>query len=317
MDGSTRYLTTETMYYRPENLLTLKHLLQTAERSGYAIGAFSPRYTPSIRAIFRAGQKLQSPLIVQIAQIELEWFNLTLREFAFDFWEQLDAERPSIPFCLHLDHTQDVDLIREAIAYGFTSVMIDASTYPLDDNITITRKVVEYAHARGVSVEAELGRIGAADFAEGESGDEELFTDPEEAEQFVHETGVDALAVSVGTAHGVYTVRTPRIDIERLKTIRARTPVHLVLHGGSGTPADLIRQAVCLPGGGISKINIATDLELGLLRALGRQERMTNANIKAFEAGKLEVGLAGVQAVVEDKIVNFLGSYHHALDFTG
>ncbi|MBN1428506.1 MAG: class II fructose-bisphosphate aldolase [Anaerolineae bacterium] len=304
------------MYYRPENLLTLKHLLRTAERGGYAIGAFSPRYTPSIRAIFRAGQKLQSPLIVQIAQIELEWYNLTLREFAFDFWEQFDAERPAIPFGLHLDHTQDFDLIREAISYGFTSVMIDASPHSLLDNIAITQEVVDYAHARGVSVEAELGRIGAADASESESSsDEELFTDPEEAEVFVRETGVDALAVSVGTAHGVYTVRTPRIDLERLKVIRARTPVHLVLHGGSGTPADLIGQAIHLPGGGISKINIATDLELGLLRALGRQERMTNADAKALAAGKLEVGLAAVQAIAEDKIANFLGSHHRASDF--
>lgn len=303
------------MYYRPESLFTLKHLLQTAERGGYAVGAFSPRYTPSIRAIFRAGQKLQSPLIVQIAQIELEWFNLTLREFASDFWEQLEAEPPTVPFGLHLDHTQDFDLIHEAITYGFTSVMIDASSHPLNDNIAITREVVEYAHARGVSVEAELGRIGAADAAESESSDEELFTDPEEAEVFVRETGVDALAVSVGTAHGVYTVRTPRIDLERLKAIRARTPVHLVLHGGSGTPADLIGQAIHLPGGGISKINIATDLELGLLRALGRQERMTNASVKALDAVELADGLAAVQAVVEDKIVNFLGSHHRASDF--
>jgi ketose-bisphosphate aldolase len=305
------------MYHRPANLFTLKHLLQTAERGGYAIGAFSPRYTPSTRAIFRAGQRLQSPLIVQVAQIELEWFDLTLREFATDFWEQIEEEKPAIPFALHLDHTQDFDLIHEAITYGFTSVMIDASSHPLDDNIAITRKIVEYAHARGVSVEAELGRIGTADAAESESGDEELFTDPQEAEVFVRETSVDALAVSVGTAHGVYTVRTPRVDIERLKAIRARTPVHLVLHGGSGTPADLIKQAIRLPGGGISKINIATDLELGLLRALGRQERMTNAEVKGLDAGKLEDGLAGVQAVVEDKISNFLGSHHRASDFAG
>jgi fructose-bisphosphate aldolase class II len=302
------------MFRKPENILNLSYILQIAEKGGFAVGAFSPRYSPIIRAVFRAGQKMQSPILVQIAQIELQWYQYTLAEFAQAFWDQLAAERPTVPIGLHLDHTQDFELIKEAIACGFTSVMIDASAKPLAENIAITRQVVEYAHARGVSVEAELGRIGTADFMESDT-DEELFTDPDEAEEFVHATGVDALAVSVGTAHGVYTVRKPRVDVERIKAIRARTPVHLVLHGGSGTPKELIEPAIHLAGGGISKINVATDLELALLKALGRETRLTNEAMKAVSENELLPGLAAVQAVVEDKISRFLGSQNHADDY--
>jgi ketose-bisphosphate aldolase len=302
------------MFRRPENIVTLKYLLQKAEKCRFAVGAFSPRYSSVIRAVFHAGQQTQSPIIVQIAQIELKWYQYSLSEFAQAFWEQFEAERPTVPVGLHLDHTQDFDLIKEAIACGFTSVMIDASVKPLPENIAITGQVVEYAHARGVSVEAELGRIGTADLIESDM-DEELFTNPDEAEEFVNATGVDALAVSVGTAHGVYTVRKPRVDVERIKAIRARTPVHLVLHGGSGTPTELIAPAIHLAGGGISKINVATDLELALLKTLGRKDRLTNEEMKAVPEKDLLLGLAAVEGVVEDKIIHFLGSENRAHDY--
>ena len=237
-----------------------------------------------------------------------------MAQFAQEFWDLFAKEQPSVPVGLHLDHTQDLELIKEAISFGFTSVMIDASARPIAENMAITGEVVEYAHARGVSVEAELGRIGSADQMETEI-DEELFTDPQEAEQFVKVTGVDALAISVGTAHGVYIVHQPKVDVERIKAIRARTPVHLVLHGGSGTPKEMIYPAIHLPGGGISKINVATDLELALLKALGIKNRMTNEELKAVPEEKLKAALEAVESVVEDKIVNFLGSAKHAADF--
>jgi ketose-bisphosphate aldolase len=295
-------------------LLTLKQMLAVAERGGYAVGAFSPRYTPLMSPILRAGNHLRSPLIVQVAEMELKWFNLKLADFVRAFHAQCDEVCPTIPLALHLDHSQDFELICEAIELGFTSVMIDASALPLEENIAVTRQVVEYAHPRGVSVEAELGRIGTADFIESEA-DEEFFTDPIEAERFVRETGVDALAVSVGTAHGVYSVRQPRVDVDRLKAIRALTAVHLVLHGGSGTPADMVEAGIRIPGGGVSKINIATDLELALLAALGGRGRMTDAELRAFPDQELDLGLRAVQAIVEDKIVHFLRSDHHATDF--
>ncbi|MFB9278634.1 class II fructose-bisphosphate aldolase [Cohnella cellulosilytica] len=211
----------------------------------------------------------------------------------------------SIPAVLHLDHTKELDTIKEAIAAGFTSVMIDASEKPFADNVAISREAAEYAHAQGVSVEAELGMIGTTDFVETDS-DEELFTDPQEAAEFVRLTGVDALAVSCGTAHGVYNVRRPRIDYDRLSAIRLLTPVHLVLHGGSGVPADMMRKAFELPEGGVSKVNIATDLELSLLAALGREERMTNEECKALDADRLRTGRQAVTNTVVGKMNDFL-----------
>ncbi|MCE1255805.1 MAG: class II fructose-bisphosphate aldolase, partial [Anaerolineae bacterium] len=154
----------------------------------------------------------------------------------------------------------------------------------------------------------------SADSLETES-DEELFTDPLEARYFVEVTGVDALAVSVGTSHGVYSVRQPRVDINVLTAIRAQTDVQLVIHGGSGTPADLLIRAIRLPDGGISKINIATDLELAFLKSLGREERLVEADIKTLPPAVLKQGLDAVEAVVEDKILNYLLSQQHAGDF--
>jgi ketose-bisphosphate aldolase len=289
------------------SLSSLKDLLSRAQRGAYAVGAFSPRYLPAIGAILRAGQALRSPLIVQVAEVEFTWYGMTLEEFTRAFWEHFEAERPTVPVSLHLDHTQDLALIREAIACGFKSVMIDASAKPWAENAAITRQVVEYAHARGVEVEAELGRIASADGFETRT-DDELFTDPAEAGEFVRQTQVDALAVSVGTAHGVYTVHRPRIDLNRLRAIRACTPVPLVLHGGSDTPAHLIAQAIRVAGGGVSKINIATDLERGFLDALHRKTRLTQAELRAVPHTDLDRGLKAVQAVVEDKILHFLGS---------
>ncbi len=295
-------------------LYTLKQILEKADGHGYAVGAFSARYTPFVTPILRAAEATRSPVIVQIAQLELEWYDVTLAEFAKQFRIQLEEVRPSVPVCLHLDHTQPFELIQEAIALGFTSVMIDASEQALADNIATTRRVVDYAHARGVSVEAELGRIGTTDHME-TGNDEELYTDPDEAQVFVEQTQVDALAVSVGTAHGQYLVKQPTIDLPRIKAIRDRTPVHLVLHGGSGTPANQIQDAIRLPNGGISKVNIATDLELALLAELGRKERLTDAGMRALPAADLARGQRAVQAVVEEKIRNFLLSDGHVQDY--
>ncbi len=295
------------------DLCTLKEVLDRADGRGYAVGAFSARYTPLITPILRAAEATQSPVIVQIAQAEMQWYELTPAEFARQFWLQLEEVKPTVPVCLHLDHTQPFELIQAAIELGFTSVMIDASAQELAGNIATTQRVVEYAHARGVSVEGELGRIGTTDHMETDD-DQELYTDPDEAKVFVDQTQVDALAVSVGTSHGQYLMKQPTIDLPRLQAIRDRTPVHLVLHGGSGTPADQIQQAIRLPHGGISKVNIATDLELALLAELGRTKRLTDAGLRALSAADLARGQRAVQAVVEEKITNFLLSRGHAHD---
>ena len=302
------------MQTRPKNVLPLKSVLSVAERGGYAVGAFAPRYVPMILPILSAGEQTRSPLIVQISQKELLRYDISVEAFADAFYAAVARENITVPVVLHLDHTRDIAVIKDAIAAGFTSVMIDASEQALDDNIATTREVVEHAHAHGVSVEAELGKIGTTDFVETDR-DEEMYTDPSEAERFVRETECDALAVSVGTAHGVYKVRQPRVDYERLRQIRSRTPVHLVLHGGSGVPAEMVTGAIHLAGGGVSKVNIATDLELAVLGSLGREERMTDAECRALPPEQLEAARAAVQATVVEKISHFLGSEGRARDF--
>jgi ketose-bisphosphate aldolase len=292
---------------RPANLLTLREALPIAEQHGYALGSFSPRCTAMIRPVLLAAERARSPLIVQIASGELRHYGVTPGEFAAEFFDQLRAIPVGVPVVLHLDHTKEMATIAAAIEAGFTSVMIDASELPLAENIARSREVAEYAHARGVSVEAELGRIGTTDSVETDE-DVELYTDPDEAAAFVAATGVDALAVSVGTAHGVYLVRQPKIDFERLQAIRARTRVHLVLHGGSGVPAEMVSRAIGLPGGGVSKVNIATDLEQAALAALGRAERLTSAEMNALPDALRERARDAVAAVVLDKVSNYLGS---------
>jgi ketose-bisphosphate aldolase len=296
------------------NIWTLDRALTAAERVGCALGSFSLRLLPMIQPILLAGEKTQSPLIVQISSRELKRYEVTPDQVAAEFYAQVRDQNISVPVVLHLDHSWDFEVIKAAIAAGFTSVMIDASEHPLDKNIEISREIVEYAHARGVSVEAELGRIGTTDFVETEK-DEELYTVPSEAKRFVEETGVDALAVSVGTAHGVYLVRQPKVDYERLTAIRALTPVHLVLHGGSGVPPEMIDRAIHIPGGGVSKVNVATDLEIALLAALGREKFMTNSEFSTLPPEQVAIARAAVEATVIDKIVNFLGSAGTAPEF--
>jgi len=292
---------------RPNNLLTLREVLPIAAQGGYALGSFSPRCTALIQPVLLAAERASSPLIVQISSNEFRRYGVTPGEFAVELYEQLRALPVGVPVVLHLDHTKDMQTISAAIDAGFTSVMIDASDLPLAENIARSREVAAYAHSRGVSVEAELGRIGTTDQIETDE-DVELYTDPDEAAAFVAATQVDALAVSVGTAHGVYLVHQPKIDLERLRAIRARTAVHLVLHGGSGVPAEMIRQALRLPGGGVSKVNIATDLEQAALAALGRADRLTNAEMNALPEALRQRARDEVAACVHDKINNYLGS---------
>lgn len=299
------------MYIKPKYMLTLPNLLDPAQKYGFAVGGFNPRYPEMISSLLNAAQRLNSPLLVQIAQIELELYQVDLFRFAESFWRAVTEIKPTVPIGLHLDHAKNLSLIEEAISYGFTSVMIDASSRSIEKNIAITREAVRYAHARGVSVEAELGRIADGDTREDE-GDEALYTDPQEAEIFVRETGIDALAVSIGTAHGAYLVRQPRIDLDRLRAIRDRIPTHLVLHGGSGTPEDMVKAAIQLPGGGVSKINIATDLELAIWAVLGCQSRISESEFTALTENQNRQCALAIEKATEHKISNFLLSKDRA-----
>lgn len=295
--------------------LTLTELLPPAQRGGYAVAAFSARYRACVRPVLQAAVELRSPVIIEISQRELGWFGLTPRDFREAVEQAVRDLRSDVPLCLHLDHTWEFAVIRSAVEAGFSSVMIDASAQPFDENVRQTREVVEYAHAHGVSVEAELGKLTTTDKMETE-GDEALYTVPEEALEFVGRTGCDVLAVSIGTAHGVYPVKNPKIDFERLAAIRRLLPeTPLVLHGGSGLPAETVHRAIELPGGGISKMNVATDLENALLAAMGGLSRMTSAQLDAQDPDLLARGLDAVRAEARDKIQNFVRSAGRADTF--
>ena len=291
---------------RPKNLRTFRELAPHAEQNGYAIGAFSPRYPLMIPPILRAAQQARSPLLVQISQKDMSRCGVEVERFAVAFHDYLSEMGTTVPVGLHLDHTHDEAIIDRALAAGFTSVMIDASDHPLHENIRLTRLVAERAHARGVSVEGELGTIGATSFSETEESQLVAFTDPEQVAEFVAGSGVDALAVSVGTVHGVG--RAVTIDIERLRAIREKTDAHLVLHGGSGIPAAMMRQAIAIPGGGVSKVNLATDLEVAMLAAIGSVKRLADEEIRSLDAERLQRAQAAVEAVVLEKIETVLGS---------
>jgi fructose-bisphosphate aldolase class II len=173
------------------------------------------------------------------------------------------ADHHNIPVVLHLDHTTDLQLVQKAVELGFTSVMVDGSSLPFDENVRLTKAAVEIAHPRGVSVEAELGHVGGSDL-EATTHAENVLTEPDEVTRFVEKTGCDSLAVSIGTAHGVYK-SAPTLNIERLKELNRASPVPLVMHGGSGTPYDQVQNAV---RHGICKMNIYADCRIAMRRGL-------------------------------------------------
>lgn len=289
------------------NVQNLTKLLADAREKGYAVGSFSARYTKLIRPIIEAAVNTGSPAIVQLSEKEIIRHKVGVKEFADEFYRVVEELNPQVPLALHLDHTKTMDVIKEAMDAGFTSVMIDASELDFEENAAITKEVVSLAHPRNITVEAELGRIGTTDFVETDK-DEEMYTDPEEAAEFCRQTGVDCLAVSVGTAHGVYTVRQPKVDVARLEAINRLTDTPLVLHGGSGVPSEMVVGAAQMPTGGVSKVNIATDLELAMLAVAGREGHMTEEELNACAPEVIWKSREAVRLLVEDKITNYLRS---------
>lgn len=293
------------------NVVNLTSLLKDAAKKRYAVGSFSARYTKLIKPIIEAAMNTHSPVIVQLSEKEIIRHKVGVKEFADEFYRVIKELDPQIPVALHLDHTKTLSVIQNAMDAGFTSVMIDASEMEFDDNVAITQKVVGMAHPRGITVEAELGKIGTTDFVETDK-DEELYTDPQEAAKFCELTNVDCLAVSVGTAHGVYTVRQPKIDFARLEEINKLTDTPLVLHGGSGVPSEMVVRAAQIPEGGVSKVNIATDLELAMLAVVGREGHMTEAELNSYSDEMIEKSRTAVRELVKLKITNYLRSKDRA-----
>ncbi len=239
-------------------LVTMKEILTDARKRGYAVGAFEFWSYDSARAVVSAADRLGVPAILQIGHFERDYLDgyRNARRIA-----EMVAERyPLVPVALHLDHAESYEEIEKALEADFTSVMIDASSLPFEENVAITRKVVELAGKYGASTEAELGTLAGS---EGAVEGTDLQTDPCQAAEFAERTGIDSLAVAIGTAHGFYT-KTPEINIGRLREIAGKVAIPLVLHGGSGTPEDKIREAV---RNGIAKVNICTEF----IAAFGRQ----------------------------------------------
>ena len=227
-------------------LVTTKELLLDAQKNGYAVGAFNVENMEMVQAVIAAAEELRSPVIMQTTPSTLKYADPDY------FYANVAAaaKKTSVPVVMHLDHGSSFDLAMKAFRAGYTSIMIDGSHSGLEENIAITKAVVDACHAGGVPVEAELGKVGGKeDDLDGGNGG---FTDPKE------ETGVDSLAVAIGTAHGVYK-GIPKLDVERLSQIREVVSVPLVLHGTSGIPDEDVKECIRR---GICKVNYATDLRI-------------------------------------------------------
>lgn len=233
-------------------LVSLKDVLDPAVEKNYAVGAFNVSNHLLFEAVINAAEEKNKPVIINLAEVHFKY--LDLENFIPYLKNRINNSK--VPLVLHLDHGLSFETVIKAIHWGFSSVMIDASSKPLKENIKITKKVVEAANAAGVSVEAELGHVagGEGDIKNGTEVDKNSYTRVEDASYFVKETGIDALAVAVGTVHGLYKGE-PELDLERLKKIRSELDIPLVLHGGSGLTDQDFKDAV---NNGINKINFYT-----------------------------------------------------------
>ncbi len=239
-------------------LANLNDILPRAQREHYGVGLFNTTDTDMLEAAISAAEELNSPIIIGTAEILLPYGELKL--IAPSIIEA--AKRASVPVVVHYDHGLTFDRCIEALKLGFTSIMFDGSANDYESNLAQTAEIVKIAHSMGVSVEGEIGHVGQAATNDGALTD--MYTTPEEAKEYVEKTGVDALAVAIGTAHGAYKNK-PQLDIERLSQIRNRIDTPLVLHGGSGLSDDDFKNTI---RSGIAKVNIFTDLCLAGNKAM-------------------------------------------------
>lgn len=302
-------------------LVTSKEMFSKAYLGGYAIGAFNVNNMEIIQGIVDAAKEEKSPLILQVSAGARKYANpIYLRKLV-----EAAVEDSDLPIVLHLDHGDDFEICKACIDSGFTSVMIDGSKHPFEDNIRLTREVVEYAHSKGVVVEAELGRLAGVEDAVKVSSKDATYTDPDQAVEFVERTGVDSLAIAIGTSHGAYKFKgEPSLDFERLEIITNKIKgFPLVLHGAStvmpefvakcnefggqlpgamGVPEDMLRKAATL---GVCKINIDTDLRLAMTATI--REYFTK-HPEEFDPRKyLGPARTAIKEMVKHKIKDVLG----------
>lgn len=264
-------------------LVTTKQLLLDAQKGGYAVGAFNVENMEMVQAVVAAAEELRSPVIMQTTPSTVKYANLNY------FYENVKvaAQESSVPVVIHLDHGNSFELAMQAYRTGYTSIMIDGSHEGFEDNIALTSAVVKACHPGEVPIEAELGKVGGKeDDLDGGEGDP--YTNPQEAAEFVERTGIDSLAVAIGTAHGVYK-GVPKLDFSRLSEIRKAVSIPLVLHGTSGVPDEDV--AECIKWG-ICKVNYATDLRIAFTKGINQvlKENPDTIDPKKYNAkGREEV----------------------------
>lgn len=307
-------------------LVGSQDLFKKAYGGGYAIGGFNVNNMEILQAIVDAAQEVQSPLILQVSAGARKYAR---HEYLVKLVEAA-VQTTTVPIVLHLDHGEDFEICKSCVDGGFTSVMIDASARPFAENIKETKKVVEYAHARGVSVEAELGKLAGVEDAVNVKAEDATYTDPNQVKEFVEATGVDSLAIAIGTSHGAYKFKgEAKLDFDRLEKISKLVPgFPIVLHGASSVPQALVdlcnKYGGSLPGakgvpedmlrraakGAVCKINIDTDLRLAMTATI----RKVFAEKPAEFDPRKYLGPArdAIKEVVKHKLVNVLGSDHKA-----
>ncbi len=274
-----------------KNLVSMKEMLIRANKEKYAVGQFNTNNLEWTMAILDEVQELKAPVILGVSQgaaKHMGGFNTVVHLI-----KGLIKDRGyTIPIAIHLDHGSSEEVCKQAIDAGFTSVMIDASSYPFEENLAITKRVVDYAHARGVSVEAELGHIG---------GEEEhvvaevMYADPEECNVMVKTTGIDCLAPALGSVHGPYKGE-PKLGFDEMDHINKLVGVPLVLHGGSGIPDEQIKKAIAR---GTAKINVNTECQIAFT---GIVREVLNKDLKVYDPRKyIQPGMKGIRAVVREK----------------
>lgn len=311
-------------------IVSTKDLLQKAMDGKFAVGAYNVNDMEIVQGIVEAAKELSAPLILQVSKGARDYAGVSYVKKLIEAAQ----EDSNLPIALHLDHGTTVELCKECVDDGFTSVMFDGSHEPFEDNVQMTKEVVDYAHAHGVSVEAELGQLigEQADSGEGSKTSDGIYTDPDQAAEFVYRTGCDFLAVAIGSSHGAYKFKgEPKLDFERLKAIRQKVQIPLVMHaassvlpeyveicnkfggaiqGSKGVPEEQIEMAVAI---GMQKVNIDTDLRLAMTGAI-RKALMENP--AEFDPRKyLGPGREAIKMAVMRKI-KLLGTDGKAALFT-
>lgn len=274
------------------SIISTKYLLQDAQAKGYAVPAFNIHNAETIQAILEVCSEMKSPVILAgtpgtFKHIALEEIYALCSAYSTSF---------RIPLALHLDHHESLDDIRHKVNAGVRSAMIDGSHFPFEDNVKLVKSVVDFCHSRDCSVEAELGRLGGVEDDMSVDAENAFLTDPQEAKRFVELTGVDSLAVAIGTAHGLYTKK-PKIDFQRLAEIREVVDIPLVLHGASDVPDEYVRRTIEL---GVCKVNVATELKIAFAAAVKKWfiENPDGNDPRYY----MRVGMNAMKEVVRSKI---------------